>query len=302
MDMRTGRETIVVGFDQSPESHAAVHWGAAEAKVRGAQLRIVTAWDPRPVTPWNLPDLAAWREQASSDAEAAASSARAAVGGGLDVEAVAIEGTAGRVLVDQSQFADLLVIGSAGHVGLAGLMAGSVSRHCLHRAACPLIVLGPKARADQTSRLVLSSTLDPDRETYDWVGAWVQRRALPIYVIASIDRTASPADLTVSPRYRDVWAAAEAENEQWIASLQRLVDVRASIPVEITGAVIEGPSASVLEWHTEPGDLLVVPAGSEHYVPVASGPCPIAVVPPPRREPATRPGAEQGIVTGVTVS
>ncbi len=54
MTTATRRPTVTVGFDDTPEAHAAVHWAAAEAKARGAVLRIVTAWDPSPVTPWNL--------------------------------------------------------------------------------------------------------------------------------------------------------------------------------------------------------------------------------------------------------
>jgi nucleotide-binding universal stress UspA family protein len=283
--------SIVVGFDDSPQSHAALHWAAAEAKSRGARLRIVNAWDPSPITPWNLPEVAEWREQAATDAQKAAEAARAAVGGGLDAEAVAIEGSPGQVLAEESRSADLVVVGSAGHVGLVGLLAGSVSRHLLHRAACPLVVLGPNAASDPTRRLVLSPTLDPAGETFDWVARWVERRAVPLYVVASFDITTSIADLQLDDAQKDIRGAVYEQTRRWVASLEDVVRQRAVIPLEIDQAVIEGPGRQVLDRATEPGDLLVVPAGCEHSVPVARGECPIAVVPAVRRERVAEPAA-----------
>lgn len=287
MTTDSNRPTVVVGFDDSPESQAALHWAATEAKARGALLRVVTAWDPSPVTPWNLPDVAQWRAGARTQAQRAAAIAREAVGGGLDVEAVAIEGAPGPVLVEESQTADLLVLGSAGHVGLAGLMAGSVSRHCLHRTACPLVVLGPNANAEPTRRLVLSSTLDPDGEAYDWVAGWLERRAVPIYVVASFDITAGLAALAVTTAKHGIRAAIKDQNDRWIASLRQVIEGRTVVPVEITSSVAEGNAQAVLDIHTGPGDLLVVPGGCEHFVPIAHGTCPIAVVPPPRAQRVT---------------
>lgn len=56
-------------------------------------------------------------------------------------------GDAGPVLVRQSRNASLLVIGTPEHVGLGGLIAGSVGHYCLSHAACPLVAvpvaLGP---------------------------------------------------------------------------------------------------------------------------------------------------------------
>lgn len=293
------RPTIVAGFDGTPQSHAAIHWAAAEAKSRGALLRIVTAWDPSPVTSWNLPDLVEWREQARSRAEQAASVARAAVGGGLAIEAIAIEGSPARVLAQESRAADLLVLGSAGHVGLAGMLAGSVSRHLLHRTACPLVVLGPNARPDPTRRLVLSPTLDPDGETFDWVDRWSARRAVPLYVVASFDVSAGVAAVALAESPREVRVAVRAQCDEWIASLRRVIQHGAVAPIEITSSVIEGIARDVLEDQTQAGDLLVVPAGCEHDVPVARGECPIAVVPADRQR-AKEAAPARDPVTGIS--
>ena len=45
------------------------------------------------------------------------------------------------MLIDISQSADLLVVGSRGHGGFAGMLLGSVNQHVVAHAACPVVVL-----------------------------------------------------------------------------------------------------------------------------------------------------------------
>ena len=48
---------------------------------------------------------------------------------------------AAQVLVDEADGADLLVVGSRGHGGFAGLLLGSVSQQCAHHAPCPVVII-----------------------------------------------------------------------------------------------------------------------------------------------------------------
>ena len=48
-----------------------------------------------------------------------------------------VEGRAGQVLVDG---ADLLVVGSRGHRGLAEALLGSVGQYCANYASCPVVI------------------------------------------------------------------------------------------------------------------------------------------------------------------
>lgn len=58
-----------------------------------------------------------------------------------ELEAITRQGQPTKVLLDLSRDAALLVVGSRGHGGFAGLLLGSVSAACAERARCPVLVM-----------------------------------------------------------------------------------------------------------------------------------------------------------------
>jgi nucleotide-binding universal stress UspA family protein len=135
---------VVVGVDGSRESEAALRFAAEEAKLRGALLRIVCAWEPSPsgylgeaFTP--TPDAFVEAEHHAEDVLRAA--LQQLQGESLEVEAMAEEGGPAAILLEQAAGAELLVVGSRGLGAAKRLMLGSVSHDLAHHAGCPLVIV-----------------------------------------------------------------------------------------------------------------------------------------------------------------
>ena len=135
---------VVVGVDGSRESEAALRFAADEAKLRGALLRIVCAWEPS--APGYLGEAFTPTTDAFDSAEHHAEDVlRHALeqlrAESLEVEAVAEEGGPPAVLLEQAADAELLVVGSRGLGTAKWLMLGSVSHDLAQHARCPVVIV-----------------------------------------------------------------------------------------------------------------------------------------------------------------
>jgi nucleotide-binding universal stress UspA family protein len=141
---------IVVGVDGSESSVDALRWAGAHAKVTGARLEVVMAW--RWPTSWGrTPTWPPGQDPQGETRKLLAGTVESALGapGALHVRQVVVEGDAAPALIAASEHADLLVVGSRGHGAFAGTLLGSVSRHCVTHAACPVVIVrhgGPEAQ------------------------------------------------------------------------------------------------------------------------------------------------------------
>jgi nucleotide-binding universal stress UspA family protein len=137
---------VVVGVDGSDGSRAALRWAADEARVRGAQLTVVNAWW-QPVTvsplgePVSLQQRVDLRPRSERLLREAASWIDPQVAGSLDVELLPVESPTAPALLECAKGAGLLVVGSRGRGGFAGLLLGSVSQHCVRHATCAVVVV-----------------------------------------------------------------------------------------------------------------------------------------------------------------
>ncbi|HUZ37785.1 MAG TPA: universal stress protein [Streptosporangiaceae bacterium] len=135
------RRRIVVGVDGSPSSVRALTWAVREAGLSGGVIDAVCAWQYPVSYGWAVaeaePQLSALSLQALEKAIAEAGAA----GDTVEIRPHVVEQNPAAALLAAAKGADLLVVGSRGHGGFAGMLLGSVSQHCAHHAPCPVVVV-----------------------------------------------------------------------------------------------------------------------------------------------------------------
>jgi nucleotide-binding universal stress UspA family protein len=142
---------VVVGFDGSHGSEAALRVALREARLRQARLLVVSAWH----VPTRFYGTAAapsasralaedTRKQLATKLEAAAAALRDEAPE-VEIETRLVEGAAASVLTKEAAGADLLVVGSRGLGGVRELLIGSVSHECSQHASCPVLIVPAQA-------------------------------------------------------------------------------------------------------------------------------------------------------------
>lgn len=138
---------VVVGMDCSSLSERAVGWAFEEAQQRGAPLVAVHAWaDVEDESVLRRARLFFTNSPEEEDVRArfdAQLSAWQAKYPDVEVERVLVRDRPRRQLLDRSERAQLVVVGSRGRGGFTGLLLGSTSQALIHHAGCPVMVVRP---------------------------------------------------------------------------------------------------------------------------------------------------------------
>ncbi len=183
---------IIVGYDRSDESQAAAAWALDEAGRSGAEVEFLYAyqwplWAPAVSTvpsPAGYPDGVTDRavKEALDGVVATARLVHPAVRTGTSIAYA----NAALTLIERSAEAGLIVVGSQGHSGVAGLL-GSTSTAVSAHARCPVIVV--RQRPDPAARVVAG--LD-DSPTAEAVLAFAVEQAVARHVPLTVIRAGRP--------------------------------------------------------------------------------------------------------------
>ncbi len=146
------RRPVVVGADGSLESDAAVQYAADIAAGASAPLTVVTAYRCTVAQVWaeasvytlesqGGPTFGSIAQEAATTIVTAAAELAQTAQPGLEVRPLVVEGPIAEMLATAAVGGGLLVVGSRGRGGFAGLMLGSVSHRVIHSAPCPVAVV-----------------------------------------------------------------------------------------------------------------------------------------------------------------
>lgn len=143
---------VVVGLDGSPDARAALEYAVAEARLRGARLKVVTAYSFPEYSALGQPyPVLVTPEQIEADVIAAIRPIVDEVLAGEEnpppVQVAVRPGDAADVLTECASGADALVVGHRGRGAVASTVLGSVGLRCVLRARCPVtVVRAPRRR------------------------------------------------------------------------------------------------------------------------------------------------------------
>lgn len=143
LDPGTGE--LVVGMDDSAGARCALRWAAEEATLLGVAVRVVHGWEVPTSQPAGSPSVVDPIQPATYEVALRRTFEEiieAEVGPGTAALTIASEtDSPAEMLVEEAKDAALLILGSRGRGGFAGLLLGSVSQKCLHLSHGALVIV-----------------------------------------------------------------------------------------------------------------------------------------------------------------
>ncbi len=202
--MGAEQRPVTVGVDGSVASELAVTWGIAEARARRVPLRLVhvyqVASDRPPDRPGGSPQegrhravVGPWLERRTTDPYARAAEAVSVLADALAatrgraadlaVTGATLEGDRVAVLVEESDRAELLVVGARGLGRLTGAVLGSVNTAVSARGSCPVVVVRGLAGYPE-GHVVVGVDCGPESDTVlEFAFDHASRRRLPLRAV-----------------------------------------------------------------------------------------------------------------------
>ena len=251
-------DKIVVGVDPGTAGVAALRWALREAVSRQVPLHAVRSWSPS-----HWPGKHPAHESGEAVPRGAVVAQELAdellklaieqVPGAdtIACTAAAVQGSASHVLVEESEGAVMVVLGSRGHGALSRAVLGSVSSSVLHHAKVPVAVVPEPGDPNSSPARVLVG-VDHSGSSVAALGAaaeYARRHGMtlvPVYVH--------------EPVYGDVAGIGSLNSATLEEVERRTVELAARTAggVDVQAEVLVGHAGATLAQLAHPQDLLVV--------------------------------------------
>ncbi len=265
----TDNMEVLVGFDGSDESYAALSWAMIEARARGCGVSVVHACDSQ-----QIPHI--------DDALAAAAQLNPAI----TVHGSVLAGSPAHTLERLSARAALLVIGRSDRCRRSWLRIGSVVRHVLATSSCPVIAVRPGEVAAPERVVAAIRTQSASEQALRFAFTEAIHHHVPVHVV----RLLLPDRRPTAP----LALALASSVIRWQAEYPTTA-VTSSVPI---GAAADSLAATctsrdllVLGYHRR--GLAPHPRGGHIVDTLHAVPCPVAVIHEPIHAHATEPSAER---------
>lgn len=137
---------ILVGHDGSKDANQALRTAARMAAALGTHVTVNRAWSlmtaPKPptATAGYVPPLEDFEAATLADLENDVAAVRAEFPN-VTINTAVVRGNPATQLIEASENAEMVVVGSRGRGGFAGLVLGSVSEQVVRYAKCPVLVV-----------------------------------------------------------------------------------------------------------------------------------------------------------------
>ena len=275
---------IVVGVDGSEESRLALRWAASLAERSGTRLRVMAAWTYPALAvlqPTAVPlEPAEEMEQRALDDLGAL--VKEELGDVPERRTMHVErGPAAGAILQSVDNGNVLVLGSRGRGGFAGLLLGSVSRECIEYAPCPVVIVRHERTVGNTSGPIIvgedgsensERALEWALENQDHIGA---------EVVAAYAWTARMSEVRPGLRER-LGSEAGARLASRIGERDvRTVEVEGDPRTELVDIANNLNASMLVVGRRGQSRLRGVLLGGVTIYLVANSPTTIAVIPPP---------------------
>lgn len=258
---------VVVGVDGSSSSVHAAIWAAAEARRRGRGLALVWAIEP-PVVAGSVgmglppaPDyLQQWEYRALEQLRAIAHDIASP-----QARTVVTVGAPSAVLLEMSARAELIVVGSRGRGGFAGLLLGSVGAQLAPHAQCPVVIVRDSAREGAHAIVVGVDGSSAGQGALDFACDEASRHGWDVIVVHAWEVPAY--DLIAVPQLPAPVPLSDTADDELRLTAEALTGYRERYPdLTIEERLVRGPAATALLDASTDAALIVV--GSHGHGPL----------------------------------